>query len=51
MTNVINKISQSLIEKYTITEAFIVNGELYLTSDYDMPIETFNNLEESLLND
>jgi hypothetical protein len=46
--DVLDKINPQTVKNYGITEAFILDGELYTTSNYDLGPELFNQLEKSL---
>ena len=51
MKNLVSKIAnKELVKNYGITEAFFYNGEFYITSNYDLSIETINDLETELSN-
>ena len=49
MKNLVNNISdKKMIKEFGITEAFFFNGEFYITSNYELGIETINNIENEL---
>jgi hypothetical protein len=49
MKNLANNISdKKMIKEFGITEAFFFNGEFYITSNYELGIETINNIENEL---
>lgn len=48
--NVLNQISEQLKKDYKITEAFIYNNELYITSIWQITFETFAELEQKFIN-
>jgi hypothetical protein len=47
--NVLNKIDSSIINAYKITEAFILNNELYVTSEWSLTDQLFERLENELI--
>lgn len=52
MKNQINKLQAKFsneIKLFGITEVFIVNGELYTTSNYDLPYELISKFESELI--
>ena len=48
MENVLNKIENKIVKSFGITEAFIMNGELYITSAYTLDFVLINKLESEL---
>jgi hypothetical protein len=49
MENLVSKIKdQSIVKEFGITEAFFFNGEFYTTSNYQLPYETIEYLENEL---
>lgn len=52
MKNIMNEtkaIFPKMVEDYKITESFIFNNELHITCEYDLSMENFLFMEESLL--
>ncbi len=50
MTNLVNTIDSKLVADYGITEVFIHNGEVYITSNYDLGHELYTEIETKVLN-
>lgn len=52
MTNVLNQIKAQYpqLKSFNVTEAFVMHGELYMTSEYDIDMELYNEIEESIVN-
>jgi hypothetical protein len=51
MTNLITVTKfQSEVKSFGITEIFIIEGELYITSNYSLDYELISKLENELLN-
>jgi len=49
MENLVSKIEDRVIVKdFGITEAFFIDGEFYLTSEWDIPFELFLKIEKEL---
>lgn len=48
LINSVNSISQQEIKDFQITEIFLIDGELYTTSGYDLPLEMINRIENEL---
>jgi hypothetical protein len=49
MKNLVSEISnKSLVKNYGITQAFFIDGELYTTSHYDLPMDVFVEIENEL---
>jgi hypothetical protein len=48
MTNLLNEllIKFPQLKGFKVTEAFIEFGELYMTSEYDIPMELYNECED-----
>lgn len=46
--DVLGKIDPKTVRDFGITEAFILDGELYTTSNWDLGPELFSQLEKSL---
>ena len=46
--DVLDRINPQTVKNYGITEAFILDGELYTTSQWDLGPELLNQLEQSL---
>ena len=52
MTNLINSIKgiENEVKQFGITEIFVMNGEVYTTSKYDLPYELIEKIESIVLN-
>lgn len=51
MKNLINKLKVNFkneIKNFGITEVFIINGELYTTSNYDLPYDLLIKIKTEL---
>ena len=47
----INEAFQKQIKEFGITEIFFVNGEVHITSEYDLPPSTAEYIENYVLSD
>ena len=52
MTNLINSIKgiENEVKQFGITEIFVMDGEVYTTSNYDLPTELIKKIESIVLN-
>lgn len=48
MKNVIDQLDAKLVKDFKITEAFILDGELYTTSEYTLSFELIAEIESQL---
>ena len=49
MKNLVNKISnQEAVSNFKITEAFFSSNEFYITSEWDIPFEIVEEIENQL---
>lgn len=51
ITNLVNKIEfQKHKKDYGITEIFLMDNEVYITSDYNVPFDIIEEIEKIVLN-
>lgn len=48
MKNLISKIDAKIVKDYGITEAFYIDGELYITSNYELSYDLIKDIENHL---
>lgn len=48
MKNLINNISSTIVKEYGITEVFVKDGEVYITSHYDIPYDVSQKIEKQV---
>ena len=51
MTNLIDTLTEAIkseMKLYGVTEVFVMDGEVYITSSFDLPFELIEEIEEAV---